>query len=115
MKLRAQGGILTRPEVLDRLTASPGPFLITFPTRIADARSTTSALFADLAGYPADAIADLVDQYMTGLLADFPRQQALWKPPRRQRVALLMIHVASEAGQIVLNPISAAHARVRPR
>jgi hypothetical protein len=115
LKLRAQGGILTRPEILNRLAASPGPFLITFPTRIADARSTSPALFADLAGYPADAIADLVGQYMTGLLTDFPRQQASWKPPRRQRVALLMIHVASEAGELLLTPVSAAHARPVPR
>jgi hypothetical protein len=114
LKLRSLKVFLTLQEVKDRLTATAGPFLITFPKRITDVRSTSPALFADLSGYPADAIADLVNQYMTGLLADFPRQQALWKPPKLQRVALFMMYLVAEGERVLVSPVSAANARPAP-
>jgi hypothetical protein len=111
IKLRAQNGLLTRKEVSQRLTSSAGPFLITLPSRIVDAPSSSPLLFADLSGYPDEAIADLVNLYMNGLVDDFPRQQALWKPPVLQRVALFMIHLASGAGEMVTSVMPTAAAK----
>lgn len=111
IKLRAQNGLLTRKEISRRLIDSPGPFLITLPSRIAEASSNSPLLFADLSAYPDDAIADLAVSYMKGLLDDFPRQQAMWKPPVRQRVALVMIHLASGAGELVTKVLPTAQAQ----
>jgi hypothetical protein len=114
LKMRAQLGVLTRKEVSDRLTKSPGPFLVTLPGRIMDAATDGAPLlFADLSDAPADAIADLTQSYMGGLLEDFPTRQALWKPPVGQRVALQLIQLASEIGQIVTSVIPSAQARQR--
>ena len=107
---RAQSGLLTRPEIKKLLVKSAGPFLVTLPGRIADARSSTPLLFADLGPYPDDAIADLVANYMGGLLTDFPRDQAVWLPPVPQRVALAMIRLASDTGGLVMSVIPTARA-----
>ncbi|MDH3461169.1 MAG: hypothetical protein OEM00_09390, partial [Burkholderiaceae bacterium] len=101
LKLRAQNGLLTRREVSRRMIDSPGPFLITLPGRIAQVPSSAPLLFADLSAYPDDAIADLASNYMNGLVDDFPSQQRLWTPPLLQRVALVMIHLASGAGEVM--------------
>jgi len=113
LKLRAQNGLLTRKDVSQRLVNSPGPFLITLPSRIAEASSSSPLLFADLSAYPDAAIADLAANYMNGLVDDFPSQQTLWKPPVLQRVALVMIHLASGAGGLVVNVLPAAQAQPR--
>lgn len=110
---RAQSGLLTRPEMRRRLRDSTGPFLLTLPVRIGDAVSATPLLFADLSAYPDDAIADLVDQYKGSLLATFPSQQAAWKPPVPQRVALVMIGLASDVGSLVMSVMPAALAGER--
>jgi hypothetical protein len=113
LKLRAQNGLLTQRSVQHRLTNAPGPFLITLPMRLAQAQSTTPVLIADLSTYPEDAIADLATHYMNGLVDDFPRQQTLWKPPRLQRVALFMIHLAEATGQLVESAMPTAQAGPR--
>lgn len=110
LKLRAQNGLLTRQEVAQRLINSPGPFLLTVPGRMASVNSGAAVLLADLSGYPEDAIADLAANYMSGLLADFPSQQALWRPPTRQRVALMMIHLAANVGGMMTNVLPTAQA-----
>ncbi len=113
LKLRAQNGLLTRKEVSQRLLASPGPFLITLPGRMADVSSGSPLLFADLSSYPDDAIADLATHYMNGLVNDFPSQQLLWKPPVLQRVALVMIHLATGTGDMVSTLMPTAQAAPR--
>jgi hypothetical protein len=113
LKLRAQNGLLTHKAVQHRLTNAPGPFLLTLPMRLADAQSATPVLIADLSTYPEDAIADLTTHYMNGLVDDFPAQQVLWQPPRLQRVALFMIHLASATGQLVESAMHTAHAEPR--
>lgn len=107
---RAQSGLLTRPEIKKLLVKSAGPFLVTLPGRIADARSSTPLLFADLGPYPDDAIADLVANYMGSLLTDFPRDQAVWLPPVPQRVALAMIRIANDTGSLVMSVIPTVRA-----
>ncbi|MFW2355741.1 hypothetical protein [Hydrogenophaga sp.] len=113
LKLRTQNGLMTRKEVSQRLVASPGPFLITLPGRMADVSSSAPLLFADLSAYPDDAIADLATHYMNGLVNDFPSQQLLWKPPVLQRVALVMIHLATGTGDMVSTLMPTAQAAPR--
>ncbi|MEP7300887.1 MAG: hypothetical protein ABI699_05105 [Caldimonas sp.] len=111
VKVRMQSGLFTRPELRARLTASPGPFLLTLPQRIDAASAASPLLFADLTTYPADAITDLATNYMGSLLKDFPTQQTLWKPPVPQRVALSLIWFAHEAGALFESAIPPAQAR----
>lgn len=113
LKMRAQNGLLTQKAVRQRLTSAPGPFLITLPGRLAAAQSGTPVLLADLSTYPPDAIADLTNHYMNGLVDEFPRQQALWTPPVLQRVALFMIHLAEGTGQLVTSTLPTAQAQPR--
>ncbi|MDH5539396.1 MAG: hypothetical protein OEY03_08340, partial [Rhizobacter sp.] len=100
-------------EVSHQLTSAPGPFLITLPSRMADAMSDSPLLFADLSRYPDDAIADLATNYMNGLVDDFPRQKTFWKPPALQRVALAMIRLAAGTGEILTSVFPTAEARPR--
>jgi hypothetical protein len=111
IKVRTQSGMFTRPELRARLTESPGPFLLTLPQRIDAVGASSPLLFADLSSYPADAITDLATSYMGSLLQDFPTQQALWRPPVPQRVALSMIWFAREAGALIESTIPSAEAR----
>jgi len=113
LKLRVQIGLFTRPELRARMTSSTGPFLVTVPKRIGAANSSSPLLFADLSQYPEGAVRDLVLAYMGTLLKDFPTQQALWRPPVPQRVALSMIWFASETSTLVQAAIPAAEARPR--
>jgi hypothetical protein len=106
--LRAQSGLLTRPEVRKRLLKSAGPFLITLPGRIADAKSSTPLLFVDLGGYPEEVVADLLTQYKGDLLIDFPREQAVWQPPIRLRVALAMIRMADDTSELITSLVPSA-------
>ena len=115
LKMRAQNGLLTQSSVRHRLNNSPGPFLITLPTRLSKAQSSTPVLIADLSAYPEDAIADLASHYMNGLVDDFPRQQALWKPPVLQRVALFMIHMAEGTGELITSAMPTAQAATPQR
>lgn len=115
LKLRAKDAVFTLKAARNRLTTSPGPFLITLPGRIAQEKGDSPLLFADLSTYPDDAIADLVGSYMNGLLDNFPREKTLWKPPVLQRVALMMIHLATNVGELVTDTIPAAEARPQPR
>jgi predicted nucleic acid-binding Zn-ribbon protein len=115
LKLRTKDAVFTLKAARNRLTTSPGPFLITLPGRIAQGKGDAPLLFADLSTYPDDAIADLVASYMNGLLDNFPTDKTLWKPPLPQRVALLMIHLASNVGELVMDTIPAAQAKVQPR
>ncbi|WP_310565328.1 hypothetical protein [Hydrogenophaga sp.] len=113
LKMRAQNGLLTQKAVRQRLTSAPGPFLVTVPGRLALAQSGAPLLLADLSTYPPDAIADLTNHYMNGLVDDFPRQQALWTPPVLQRVALFMIHLAAGTGELVTSALPTAQAQPR--
>jgi hypothetical protein len=113
IKLRAQNGLLTQQAVHHRLTTSPGPFLLTLPTRLSQATTDAPVLLADLSAYPEDAVEDLATHYMNGLVDDFPRQQALWKPPVLQRVALFMIYLAQGTGQMVTSALPTAQAGPR--
>lgn len=111
VKLRLQTGLFTRTELRGRLTNSTGPFLLTLPLRVNAADSSSALLFADLSDYPEGAIRDLAVAYMGTLLQDFPQQQALWKPPVPQRVALSMIWFASETSALLQTAIPAAQAK----
>jgi hypothetical protein len=110
LKILAQDGLLTQASVRHRLGQTPGPFLITLPTRLSKARSTTPVLIADLSTYPEEAIADLASHYMNGLVDDFPSQKAMWRPPVLQRVALFMIHMAEGTGELITSAMPTAQA-----
>lgn len=115
LKLRARNAVFTVKAARERLTSSPGPFLLTLPGRIADAQGDSPLLFADLGSYPDEAITDLVESYMNGLLDQFPRDKALWKPPMPQRVALMMIRLASLSGEVQTRVMPAAEASTATR
>ena len=113
LKLRVQIGLLTRPELRTRLTSSTGPFLVRFRSGSSPRTASSPLLFADLSRYPEGTVRDLALAYMGTLLKDFPTQQALWRPPVPQRVALSMIWFASETSTLVQAAIPAAEARPR--
>lgn len=115
IKMRAQDGLLTQSAVRHRLSQSPGPFLITLPSRLSEANASSPVLIADLSGYPEEAIADLARHYRDGLVDDFPTQQALWKPPVLQRVALFMIHMAEGTGELITSAMPTAQATTPQR
>ncbi|RQO63052.1 hypothetical protein DBR47_00295 [Paucibacter sp. KBW04] len=109
---RAQSGLLTRPEMKKRLgpKGGSGPFLITLPVRLSEARSSTPLLFVDLSLYPEDTVADLLSSYMSDLLRDFPREQLRWKPPVLQQVALTLIGLSSDFSGLVMSVLPTASA-----
>lgn len=117
---RAQSGLLTRPEMKKRLgpKGGSGPFLITLPVRLSEARSSTPLLFVDLSLYPEDTVSDLLSSYMSDLLRDFPREQLRWKPPVLQQVALTLIGLSSDFSGLVMSVLptaSAAESTPKPK
>jgi hypothetical protein len=89
----AQDGVLTSPRVLRQFQRSPGPFLLTVPVPLEEAKGTTPLLLADLNGYPTAGYVDVVDSYREDLVAAFPTTQRLWQPPWNQRLALAVLNV----------------------
>jgi hypothetical protein len=89
----AQAGVLTAPAVLRRFQRSPGPFLLTVPVPLEQAKGVTRLLLADLSGYPTDGFQDLVKSYQKDLTTALPANQALWTPPWNQRLALALVSI----------------------
>lgn len=94
----ACAGVLSTPKVLERFRQSPGPFLLTLPVPIEQAKGVTQLLLADLNGYPAAGFKDLVKSYQNDLVSAFPTNQAIWHPPWQQRVALGLISIGAAVG-----------------
>ena len=84
----ASDGVLTAPKALRQFQRSPGPFLLTVPVPLDQARGVTQLLLADLNGYPPEGFQDLVKSYQNQLIAAFPTTQTVWYPPWNQRLAL---------------------------
>ena len=112
-KLRAQA-ILANKRMREILANSSGPFLLTLPTRINGVAPDTPALFADLSGYEPAAIKVLVDQYKNGLMERFPTERAQWQPTASLKVALTMISLANNAGDLAFKLFPANEARAAP-
>ena len=89
----ASDGVLTAPKVLRQFQRSPGPFLLTVPVPLEQAKGVTQLLLADLNGYPIAGFVDLVKSYQNNLVAAFPATQALWSPPWNQRIALGLVNI----------------------
>ena len=115
LRLRAQTGLLTRPELRALFVRGQGPFLLTLPNRAGESRSNTPVLLADLSTYPADAIRDLVERYMDDLLQDFPQAQASWRPPVAMKVALTLVSWATGPARVVSGLVPTAQARTPRR
>jgi hypothetical protein len=94
----ACAGVLSTPKVLERFRQSPGPFLLTLPLPIEQAKRGTQLLLADLNGYPPAGFKDLVKSYQNDLVSAFPTSQALWYPPWQQRLGLELISIGSALG-----------------
>lgn len=89
----ALDGVLTSSTVLRQFQRSPGPFLLTVPVPLEQARSTTRLLLADLSPYPVAGYVDVVRSYQNDLVAAFPTTQATWRPPWNQRLALGLLNI----------------------
>ncbi|MBQ0957831.1 hypothetical protein KAK06_02565 [Ideonella sp. 4Y11] len=110
---RAQGGVLSK-AMAARLASSPGPFLLTLPSRIDESGPNTALLLADLSPYDEADIADLVASYKKGLVDAFPEHQAEWKPNLPLTVGMTMVRWFSAPGRIVASAIAPANAKSRP-
>ncbi|OED45182.1 hypothetical protein AB833_00070 [Chromatiales bacterium (ex Bugula neritina AB1)] len=110
LKIHVQNGLLNNNKIRHKLFDTPGPFLLTVPGRLTDTTSDSPVLLADLSTYPTDAIADLVNLYKRGLVDEFPEQKTLWKPPVKQRIALFMISLAENTGDLLSQVMPTAQA-----
>lgn len=108
---QTQNALLTHGDLARRLSASPGPFLLTLPKRIHESAPDTPLLLADLSRYEEAAIADLVVAYMDGVLDDFPQRQAQWKPALPLSVGLTLVRWVSAPARIVSSLMPPAAAR----
>jgi len=97
----AQDGVLTAAKVLRQFQLSPGPFLLTVPVPLEQAKNVPQLLLADLSGYPASGFQDLVKSYQRDLTTAFPAGQALWYPPWNQRLALALVSIAAPGQNFV--------------
>lgn len=95
------------------LRRGQGPFLVTLPSRIAEANAQTPVLFADLSHTPADAVPDVAKAYMGDLLDGFSPNQPQWKPSTMLSVALTLVRMAESTGEIVQSVFPSAMARSR--
>jgi hypothetical protein len=86
---QARAGQLLRPEILDIVRDSPGPFLVTMPQRLTDASQAEGygpLLFLDLSRISPDAFIDYVAAYKRTVVEAPPVGQVIWEPPRGQWV-----------------------------
>jgi hypothetical protein len=89
----ALDGVLTSPRVLNQFQRSPGPFLLTLPVPLEQARGNSQLLLADLSNYPTAGYIDVVRGYQNDLVTAFPTTQTLWRPPWNQQLALQVLNI----------------------
>jgi hypothetical protein len=77
-----------------------GPFLITLPGRLADARADWPLLFADLSRTPEAVVADVVRRYMADLIGSFNPATTTWSPPAGMRVAITLVRMVKGSGDV---------------
>ena len=83
------------------LYAENGPFLITLPGRLADARSDWPLLFADLSKTPEVVVADVVRRYMADLIGSFSPASTDWAPPAGMQVGIALVRLVKGSGNVV--------------
>ena len=103
-------GLLQPGAAWRALTSGNGPFLITLPGRLAEARADWPVLFADLSQVPEAVVVDVVHSYMGDLLAQFSITRTAWRPPVTQQVALVLVRLVQASGDLVQAVFPAAEA-----
>ena len=103
-------GLLQPGAARRALTRDNGPFLITLPGRLAEARADWPVLFADLSQVPEAVVVDVVHSYMGDLLAQFSVTRTAWRPPAAQQVALVLVRLVQASGDLVQAVFPAAEA-----
>jgi len=83
------------------LYAENGPFLVTLPGRLADARADWPLLFADLSKTPEVVVADVVRRYMADLIGSFNPASTDWQPPAGMQVAITLVRLVKGSGDMV--------------
>lgn len=81
---KARGGHLLRPEIMNIVRNSPGPFLLTTPERLTDAVQREGygpLLFLDLSRFEPNSYTDVVNGYKATVVDDPPSGQVIWEPP----------------------------------
>ena len=106
-------GLLLPGAARRALTSGNGPFLITLPGRLAEARTDWPVLFADLSQVPEAVVVDVVRSYMGDLLNDFSVTRTAWQPPAVQQVALVLVRLVQGTGDLVQAVFPAAVAAPR--
>jgi hypothetical protein len=84
-----------------QLYAENGPFLITVPGRLADARADWPLLFADLSKLPEAVVADVARRYMADLIGSFNPASTDWTPPPGMQVAITLVRLVKGSGDVV--------------
>jgi hypothetical protein len=98
-RLCAGLGVLARNKALSGFRKSSGPFLLTMPVPLKEARTDTPLLLADLERYSAREFADLVISYRERLATRLPHDQETWTPPWNVRSALALVRIGFAADQ----------------
>ncbi len=90
------------PGIRQAQLSQPGPFLLSLPLRLADARPDSPMLFADLSDTPPLAVADVVKAYMRGLELPDLSDAAVrgWRPPTGLTVASTLVRVSQTTGEL---------------
>jgi hypothetical protein len=81
---KARGGHLLRPEIMNIIRNSPGPFLLTTPERLTDAVQREGygpLLFLDLSRFEPNSYTDVVNGYKATVVDEPPSGQVIWEPP----------------------------------
>jgi hypothetical protein len=101
-------------ELKQAMSKGRGPFLLTLPGRLADAKGDWPVLFADLSNAPEITVANVVESYMGDLLESFwSTQMTHWKPRTLQPVALTLVRMVQSTGEVVQSVFPAATAPLR--
>lgn len=83
-----------------RLYVDNGPFLITLPGRLAEARADWPLLFADLSRTPEPVVADVARRYMADLIGSFNPASTDWSPPAGMQVAITLVRLVKGSGDV---------------
>ncbi|HOB93782.1 MAG TPA: hypothetical protein PKL46_06925 [Aquabacterium sp.] len=83
-----------------RLYVENGPFLITLPGRLSEARADWPLLFADLSRTPEPVVADVVRRYMADLIGSFNPASTDWQPPAGMQVAITLVRLVKGSGDV---------------
>lgn len=84
-----------------QLLLDNGPFLVTLPGPLAQARSDWPLLFANLSQTPEAVVTDVARRYMADLIGTFNPASTDWQPPAGMQVAITLVRLVKGSGDVV--------------